>query len=124
MRRKRYGVRGELASLAIAAATFAWLGDNAQTGSVAAALPARAKAWQRQPPQSISARSQPWQGLGIQAVPRNFKNASLVSQMSLRERVRTLSKVKPGSVAAAWQGRARPSGVTTITWRPQPPMHA
>ena len=40
--------------------------------SVRDASPVRAKAWQRQPPQSISRRSQERQGSGIHSSPRNF----------------------------------------------------
>ena len=36
----------------------AWSGERPQAGSVAAASPANAKAWHRQPPQSVSRRSQ------------------------------------------------------------------
>jgi len=44
--------------------------DSAHAGSVCAGSRVMAKAWQRQPPQSISLRSQERQGSGIQSVPR------------------------------------------------------
>src|SRR5207247_9366888 len=44
--------------------------DLSQAGSVRAASPAKAKAWQRQPPQSTSRNSQERQGSRIQDVPR------------------------------------------------------
>ena len=56
--------------------------DLAQAGSATAASPAKAKAWQRQPPQSISRNSQERQGSRIQSVPRNVWKASEWSQMS------------------------------------------
>ena len=43
---------------------------------MAAASPVSAKAWQRQPPQSASRRSQLRQGSGIQAVPQGQWEAS------------------------------------------------
>src|SRR6266851_3299121 len=45
-------------------------GDSVQAGSVLPALPVSAKAWQRQPPKSISLNSQLRHGSGIQPVPR------------------------------------------------------
>ena len=49
--------------------------------------------------------------------------ASEWCQMSSSERSWTRSKVSPGSVCAAWHGRAKPSGLITMKRRPQPSMH-
>ena len=46
------------------------IGDSVQAGSVLPASPVSAKAWQRQPPKSISRNSQLLQGSFIQPVPR------------------------------------------------------
>src|SRR5690349_22800376 len=76
-------------------------GARAQAGSVRAASPVSAKAWQRHPPQSISRRSQERHGSGIQAVPRKRLNASERYQMSARLSLITEGKMKPGKVSAA-----------------------
>src|SRR6267154_2687824 len=104
------------------ASTFARAGAKEQTGSVAEASPASSRAWQRQPPKSCSRRSQVLQGPCIQSSPRNFWKAAEVSQISRRLRSFTLSKCNPGIICAAWQGRASPVGVMSISLRPQPPM--
>src|SRR4029450_1669661 len=92
------------------ASTTPWSGDSAQAGPARPASPVSGKAWQRQPPQSISRRSQLRQGSAIQSVPRNRLKASDRYQMSARLLVRTEGKAMPGSVSAAWQGTAVPDG--------------
>src|SRR3546814_1985128 len=57
-------------SVVASACMAACSGERAQAGSTVPASPVSAKAWQRQPPQSISRRSQERQGSGIQSVPR------------------------------------------------------
>ncbi len=93
-----------------------------QAGSVAAASPAIAIAWQRQPPQSISRRSQLRQGSCIQSVPRNALKAGESRQISARLRSPKRSKVSERMVCAAWQGSTVPSGATMKASRAQPPM--
>ena len=44
------------------------------------------------------------------------------SQMSRSVLSRTLSKTRPGSDSAAWQGSTLPDGVMLMMPRPQPPM--
>src|SRR5882672_3552744 len=104
------------------ASTFPRSGESVQTGSVAAASPARSKAWQRQPPKSCERRSQDLQGSCIQDSPRNFLKASLCSQISRSDCSFTFSNDNPGMTLAAWQGSALPSGAINMTLRPQPPM--
>ena len=99
-----------------------WSGDSAQTGSARLASPAKRKAWQRQPPQSISRRLQLRQGSTIQSVPRNRLNASERYQMSVSELSRTEGKARSGRVSAAWQGSALPDGVRFKNRRAQPLM--
>ena len=52
-----------------------------QEGSVSAASPVTAKAWQRQPPRSSSLRGQLAHGSFIQPKPRYFSSASDDSQI-------------------------------------------
>ena len=85
--------------------------------------PVRANAWQRQPPQSISRRSQLRHGSGIQSVPRNRLKALECSQIQASGRSVTLSNSRKSSDSAAWQGSTLPAGVMLRNWRPQPPMH-
>src|SRR5262245_18047517 len=98
------------------------MGEREQTGSVAEALPASKRAWQRQPPKSCARRSQDLHGSGIQDSPRNFSNAALDSHISRRDFFFTFSNCNPGMTTAAWQGSASPLGVMSITLRPQPPL--
>src|SRR5579883_838050 len=93
-----------------AAARSSRSGEKAQAGSTRAASPVSAKAWQRQPPQSISRRSQERHGSGIQAVPRKRLKASEPYQMSARLASLTEGKSKPGRLSAAWQGSTLPAG--------------
>src|ERR671917_2916828 len=102
----------------------AWWGESEQAGSVAAASPTIASAWQRQPPQSRSLRSQERQGSGIQSVPRKAVKAGEEVQISARDRSCTDQKSRLGMVSAAWQGRTLPDGVTFMRRRPQPPAQA
>src|SRR5262249_10539215 len=97
--------------------------DLSQAGSASSAAPGTAKAWQRQPPQSRSRRGQDRQGSRIPAGPAKGWEAPDMSQMFAQRRSRTLSKVSPGMVSAAWQGRTLPDGVMVMLLRPQPPMH-
>ena len=69
---------------------------NLHAGSVFAASPVKAMAWQRQPPKSISARGQLRHGSFIQLVPRYFWKACPLSQMSARRFSLTLSNSRPG----------------------------
>jgi hypothetical protein len=71
----------------------------------------------------MSRRSQEAQGSGIQAVPRKALKAGESSQIALSGRSRTFQKLRPGMVSAAWQGSARPAGLTLSDCRPQPFMH-
>src|SRR5215471_20803017 len=90
----------------LASARSGWSGDNTQTGSVRPASPVSAKAWQRQPPQSISRRSQERHGSGIQSVPRNRANAREPYQISARLAASlTLGKSKSGKGSAAGHGK-------------------
>src|SRR5262245_5307718 len=102
---------------------MAWSGDKWQTGSVAVALPVSAKAWQRQPPKSMSRRAQLAHGSGIQSVPRNARNAGDAIQISASGCSRTFQNTSPGIDSAAWQGSTFPDGVTLSERRPQPPTH-
>src|SRR5579859_390856 len=95
-----------------------------QAGSVRAASPVRANAWQRQTPRSASRCSQLRQGSGAQSVPLKRANASERFQISLKGVSRTEGKAKPGRLSAAWQGSALPEGEMLIARRPQPPMQA
>ena len=70
MRRYSNGGVSAAASVSASRTRSSWNGDRPQAGSVAAASPRMAKAWQRQPPQSISRRSQERQGSGIHFVPQ------------------------------------------------------
>src|SRR5262245_4559061 len=106
------------------ARSVALKGDSEQAGSVALAEPAMAMAWQRQPPQSTSRRSQLRQRSGIQSVPRKALNACEFSQISDSGLSLTLSKTRPGMVSAAWHGSTLPWGVMLIARRPQPPTQA
>ena len=63
------------------------------------------------------------QGSRIQPVPRKASNAGERPQISRSGRSRTLQKVRPGMVSAAWQGRTLPLGVTFSDCRPQPLTH-
>ena len=82
-------------------------------------------AWQRQPPQSISRRSQPRHGSGIQSVPRKRLKASERYQMSARLAVAHRREVDAREWSrAAWQGTTVPDGVTFRNCRPQPFMQA
>src|SRR5829696_3748953 len=93
-----------------------------QTGSVLRASPVKVNAWHRQPPKSISLRGQDAQGSRIHSVPRKALKAGDSRQISISGRSRADQKVKPGIVAAAWQGSTHPEGVTLRDWRPQPFM--
>src|SRR6185437_2977880 len=115
-RRRRSGAAGGAASArARAATTRSCRGASAQAGSVAAASPSKAKAWQRQPPKSVVRSSQVRQGAGIQASPRKARKPAPSFQMSPSERSRTLSQLDASAAIspAWWQGSATPSGVTT-----------
>src|ERR1700684_2886155 len=109
--------------MAASAATRLAPGARWQTGSVARAFPVKAKAWQRQPPKSISRRAQDWHGSAIQAVPRKALKAGEFAQMSASECSRTDQNSRPGIDSAAWQGKTLPAGVTLSERRPQPPTH-
>src|SRR5579862_7220254 len=76
-------VAGELISVRMAS-ILGRLGERVQTGSVAAASPARSMAWQRHPAKSMVRRSQDLHGSCIQDSPRNFWKASLERQISAR----------------------------------------
>src|SRR5260370_19152684 len=101
-----------------------WSGDKWHTGSAPLGLPVSAKAWQRQPPQSISRRSQERQGSIIQSVPRKRMKASELRQIASRLVVPTEGKESPGNVSAAWQGSALPAGVTLRKRLAHPPIQA
>ena len=104
----------------ISAAMRAWIGDFTQAGSVAAASPAIAIAWHRQPPQSISRRSQLRHGSCIHSVPRNALNAGESVQISAsvrspkrskrerRNRLRGVAR-QHGAVRRYHEGVARPA---------------
>src|SRR6516162_6850633 len=92
--------------------------------AVRAGSPVSAKAWQRQPPQSISRRSQERQGSAIHAVPRNRAKAAEWYQISARLASPTVGKRNPGRLSAAWHGSTLPDGVMLKKRRPQPPMQA
>src|SRR6516164_4427536 len=99
-------------------------GDSAQAGSVLAASPVSAKAWQRQPPKSISRNSQLLHGSFIQPVPRYLLKASEFCQIQAIEWLeRTDKKSSPVMLSAAWQGSTLPAGEMLKNCRPQPPMH-
>src|SRR3954465_259970 len=99
-------------------------GDSAQAGSVLPASPVSAKAWQRQPPKSISLNSQDRHGSGIQPVPRYRLKASEFCQIQAIEWLdRTDRKSSPVMVSAAWQGKILPEGEMLKNCRPHPPMH-
>ena len=87
-------------------------GESEQAGSVFAGSPVSRAAWHRQPPKSISRRSQLRQGSGIHAVPRNRLNASDVLQIAARGRSRTFSNRMPGIAPAVGQGSTSPTGLT------------
>src|SRR6266704_2258682 len=106
---------------AVSAVTWARLGERWQTGSVAAASPVSAKAWQRQPPKSCSRRGQLAHGSFIQDVPRKALNAGEFLQTSASEWSRTDQNSSPGMLSAAWHGSTLPAGVTFSERRPQPP---
>ena len=89
-------------------------------GSVAVTSPVIRNAWQRQPPKSISRRSQLRQGSGIQSVPRKRWKMGARSQMTSSEWSRTLGNSSPGISRAVWHGRTKPSGATLIDTMPQP----
>jgi hypothetical protein len=120
--RKASGGAGRAASRSAVARNSSCSGDLAQAGSVRAASPANARAWQRQPPQSDSRSSQERQGSGIHSVPRNRWKDADFSQMSWRRRSQTLSNASPGIVAAAWQGSALPDwgGCSIVGILPRP----
>jgi hypothetical protein len=102
---------------------MAWSGESVQTGLAGLASPASRKACQRQPPQSISRRSQLRQGSAIQSVPRKRLKASERYQMSARLLSRTDGKAIPGSVSAAWQGTDLP-GRRDVQELAAPAVHA
>ena len=85
--------------------------DLAQAGSVRSASPAKARAWQRQPPQSTSRNSQERQGSRIQPVPRKRWKASELSQMSRRRPVAHVVEDEAGNglggVAGQYLARRR-----------------
>src|SRR5207249_8721657 len=89
---------------------------------ISAGSPASKRAWQRQPPKSSSRRSQDLQGSCIQEWPRNFWKAGELDQISASKRSFTFSNGRLGMILAAWQGRASPDGVMSMSLRPQPPM--
>ena len=68
-------------------------GASAHAGSVAAASPASAKAWQRHPPKSMARSSQVRHGAGIQSSPRNARKPGPSDQMAASDRSRTFSQV-------------------------------
>src|SRR5262249_13352009 len=78
------------------------IGDSVQAGSVLPASPVSAKAWQRQPPKSISRNSHDLQGSGIQDVPRYLLKASEFCQIQAIEWFdRTDSNLSPVILSAA-----------------------
>src|SRR5262249_41563566 len=77
---------------AASSATRAWSGARWHTGSVAAASPVSAKAWQRQPPKSTSRRGQLAHGSFIHAVPRKALKAGEFAQISASACSRTFQK--------------------------------
>src|SRR4051812_38537237 len=103
--------------------TRLFLGDNVHTGSALRASPVSANAWHRQPPKSTLLRGQEAHGSRIQSMPRKIVKAGERSQISRSGRSRTVQKVRPGMLSAAWQGRTLPLGVTFSDRRPQPLAH-
>src|SRR6185437_250203 len=120
-RKRRAPLSPDSDSASAVATMRAWSGDLWQAGSALRASPVRASAWQRQPPQSISRRSQERQGSRIQSVPRKALKAGFECQISASEWSRTLQNSSPGIDSAAWQGSALPDGETLIATRPHPP---
>ena len=109
-----------LATLNIASCS----GDSSQAGSVAVASPARAIAWQRQPPKSTSFSAQDRQGSGIQSVPRKaWKAGTLLPDLSA-----AAGRGPIGEFEARDRGRRMAgqdlalSGSTFRMTLPQPPM--
>src|ERR1700684_3299618 len=109
--------------MAASAATRLAPGARWQTGSVARAFPVKAKAWQRQPPKSISRRAQDWHGSAIQAVPRKALKAGEFAQMSASECSRTDQNSRPGIDSAAWQGETFAGGGVLGEGGPPPAGH-
>src|SRR5581483_7842312 len=110
------------ASRSAIATSSSWSADKAHAGSVRVASPVMAKAWHRQPPQSISLRSQERHGSGIHSVPRKAWNALELCHISSRLRWRTLSKDKVVMDSAAWQGSTWPDGEILRKRPPHPPI--
>src|SRR3984957_11374426 len=96
----RFSGVGELMAVRTAS-ILGRFGERVQTGSVAAASPARSRAWQRQPPKSMVRRSQVLHGACIQDSPRNFWKASLEGQISAMVWSFTLANCRPGMILAA-----------------------
>ena len=103
----------------------AWWGERSQAGSVAAASPRTASAWQRQPPKSISRRSQDRQGSRHPVGAAEGLERRRVRPDVRQRRGRAPTRIPgPGMVSAAWHGSTRPDGVTFSDRRAQPPMQA
>src|SRR5439155_23282647 len=98
-------------------------GESSHAGSVTVASPVSKAAWQRQPPKSISRKSQLRQGSGIHAVPRKRLKASDSLQIHLSGRDRTLSNRNSLISPAVGQGSTLPMGLTVKCLRPHPFMH-
>ena len=99
-------------------------GDSSQAGSVAAASPVSASAWQRQPPKSTSLQRAGAAGLGHPVgAAEALEGRALLPDPAQRSWSRTMANSRPGMLAAAWQGSTLPCGVT-LRMRAAPAAHA